>query len=257
MKTCFSTKQFNCGGLLWVALAACAAQSAAAEPAAAAPAKKVVIVTGEDGSYHHWRETAPVLAVLLAKERRLDVHLVMHLEFLAGPELAKYDVVVLHFKNFDPKVPGPEAQKNLDRFVRGGGGLVLVHFACGAFQEWPDFVKIAGRVWNPKLPPHDPYGKFRVEIADTEHPITRGMQAFETSDELYTCLAGDVPIRVLATARSKVDKKVYPMAFVLEPEKGRTFHCVLGHDVKAFAAPPVGDLLRRGTAWAARLEPAG
>ncbi|MGA2069098.1 MAG: ThuA domain-containing protein [Thermoguttaceae bacterium] len=237
---------------LLVLLPACPRPAIADQPAAA---KRVVIVTGEDGSYHNWRETAPVLKALLAKDPRLEVTLVEDPKFLAGPGLKKYDVAVLHFKNFDPKSPGPAAQRNLDEFVRGGGGLVLVHFACGAFQEWPEFVQLAGRVWNPKLRPHDPYGKFRVEIADQEHPITRGMTPFDTSDELYTCLEGGVPIHVLATAVSKVDRKTYPMAFVLEPGKGRTFHCVLGHDVRAFAAAGVGDLYRRGTAWAARLEP--
>jgi type 1 glutamine amidotransferase len=231
-------------------LTACPGLLAADPPAA----KRVVIVTGEDGSYHNWRATAPALKALLAKEPRLDVSLVEDVKFLAAPELRKYDAVVLHFKNFDPKVPGPAAQRNLDEYVRGGGGLVLVHFACGAFQEWPEFVQIAGRVWNPKLRPHDPHGKFRVDIADAEHPITRGMKPFETTDELYVCLDGAVPIRVLATAVSKVDKKVYPMAFVLEPGKGRTFHCVLGHDVGAFAAAGVGELYRRGTAWAARVQ---
>ena len=62
---------------------------------------------------------------------------------------------------------------------------------------------------------------------------------------------GERPINVLATARSKVDKKIYPMAFVFEHGKGRVFHCLLGHDVKAFRKPGVLELFRRGTAWAA------
>ena len=32
-----------------------------------------------------------------------------------------------------------------------GKGLVLVHFACGAFQEWPEFVELAGRVFHSVL----------------------------------------------------------------------------------------------------------
>ena len=37
--------------------------------------------------------------------------------------------------------------------------------------------------------------------------------------------------------------------------KGRVFHCVLGHDVKALAPDAVGELFRRGTAWTAGLTP--
>ena len=227
----------------------------AAEAALAAKAKKALIVTGEDIGAHRWRETAPAVKELLAKDARLEVTVVTDLKFLCSPELKQYDVVVLHFKNADAKTPGPAAHKNLAEYVRGGGGLVLLHFACGAFQEWPEFVQIAGRVWDPKLRGHDPYGKFQVDIADPDHPIVKGLKPFETQDELYTCLDGQPPIKLLATAVSKVDQKTYPMAFVFECGKGRVFHCVLGHDLKAFAAPEVGELLRRGTSWAAVLPP--
>ena len=48
-----------------------------------------------------------------------------------------------------------------------------------------------------------------------------------------------------------MDKKVYPMVFVLNYGKGRVFHTVLGHDARAYASPGVGELLRRACAWAA------
>ena len=80
-----------------------------------------------------------------------------------------------------------------------------------------------------------------------------GMQPFETEDELYTCLSGDRPVDVLATARSKVDGKVYPMAFVLRYGKGRVFHNALGHDVRAITNTGAAELFRRGCAWAAGL----
>jgi type 1 glutamine amidotransferase len=43
------------------------------------------------------------------------------------------------------------------------------------------------------------------------------------------------------------------MAFVLDYGKGRVFQTVLGHDTRAYASPGVGQLLRRGCAWVARL----
>jgi type 1 glutamine amidotransferase len=61
-------------------------------------------------------------------------------------------------------------------------------------------------------------------------------------------------VDVLATARSKVDGKDYPMAFAFQCGKGRVFHCVLGHDVQALSNPSVAELFRRGTAWAAGLS---
>jgi len=216
---------------------------------------RVLVVTGQDHPAHNWRQTAPVLKDLLEKDPRLQVRVVEEPKFLASPQLADYDVVVLHFMDWKQPDPGEKARENLRRLIDGGKGMVVVHFACGAFQEWPEFRNLAGRAWNPKLRGHDPRGKFRVEITDTRHPITQGMESFETEDELYTCLAGDRPITLLATAKSKVDGKDYPMAFVFQYGKGRVFHCPLGHDVKAFSAPAVGELFRRGCAWSAGLPP--
>ncbi|MEI7899670.1 MAG: ThuA domain-containing protein, partial [bacterium] len=225
----------------------------------AGAAKKVLIVTGLEYPGHPWRLTAPALAAILAQDKRLEVSLTEEPPTLAQPTLDGYDVIVLNYQNHE--VPAPEgALANLKRAVEGGKGLVLVHFACGAFTDWPtktvaaDFGVIAGRVWNPKLRGHDPFGPFKVRIADAAHPVTKGLADFDTVDELYTCLDGSAPIQVLATAVSTVDKKEYPMAFVLTPGKGRAFHCVLGHDVKALGGT-AGALYLRGTAWAAGLEP--
>ena len=230
--------------------------SGLAQAQPAGNSKRILIVTGEDYPGHKWRQTTPVLKSLYAPDPRFHVEVVQDLSKLPSLNLQAYDAVVMHFKNYDPNVPGRKGFDNLARFVKQGGGLVLVHFACGAFQEFKDdFTQLAGRAWNPKLRGHDPHGEFTVNITDRKHPITAGLKDFAITDELYTCLDGKVPIKVLADATSKVDGKVYPMAFVLNYGKGRVFHCVLGHDVKALSNAGAGRLFRRGTAWTARLKP--
>jgi uncharacterized protein len=221
-------------------------------------AKKVLLVTGLEYPSHPWQETAPALANFLKADNRLEISYIEDPRILAQPELANYDVIVLNYQNHN--VPAPEgAIDNLSKVIKGGKGLVLVHFACGAFIDWetktvdPKFAEIAGRVWNPELRGHDPRGKFRVKYTSLAHPVTSGLSDFDTDDELYTCLDGTAPIEVLATAKSIVDQKDYPMAFVLQPGSGRTFHCVLGHDLKALNEP-TGELYLRGTLWAAGLK---
>jgi uncharacterized protein len=240
--------------LLLAVLSLCCIVSVALPLSAAdppTPPAKALILTGQEYPGHPWKETAPLLAKFLAADPRLVTSVNTDPKFLASPKLHDYDVIVLNYMNWQAPDPGEEARANLKKFVEGGKGLVLVHFACGAFQGWPEFQTIAGRVWDPKLRGHDPHGKFTVEIAPKDHPITRGMKPFETVDELYTCLTGDKEIDILATAKSKVDQKNYPMAFVNRYGKGRVFHCVLGHDAKALSGDGVQDLYRRGTAWAA------
>ena len=132
---------------------ASAAAGAAETGASRIPKSKarVLLVTGVDYPGHPWRETAPVLATMLRQDKRLDVAVIEDPHLLDSAALRAYDAVVLHFMNWEVPAPGEQARENLRRFVDQGGGLSLAHFACGAWQDWPEFKNLAGRVWDPKL----------------------------------------------------------------------------------------------------------
>lgn len=215
---------------------------------------RALIVTGNDYPGHVWKETTPAVRKLLEQDPRFVVRVIEDPEFLASPALEHYDVVLLHYMNWESPDPSAAAAESLKRFVENGKGLVLLHFACGAWSEWPEFRNLAGRVWD-KVNTHDPRGPFRVDVITQDHPITHDLDSFEADDELYTGLTGERPITVLATARAKTTGKDHPMAFVFDYGKGRVFHTPLGHDVKAFLMPGTSELIRRGTAWAAGRSP--
>ena len=147
-----------------------------------------------------WRHTAPVLAGLLQQDPRLHVRVVQDPAILADPSIHQYDALVLHFVNWEVPSPGKAARENFKKYLTGGKGVVMIHFACGAWQDWPEFRDLVARVWDPKLRPHDPRGPFAVTI--TSSPIVAGLKSFEANDELYTCVAGERPIEVLAEARA-------------------------------------------------------
>jgi type 1 glutamine amidotransferase len=240
-------------------LAAFIAMATVVSLLSAEPAKhRLLLVTGED-AYHDWRATTPVLRAVLQKDPRLAVEVLSDLSRLRLKKLSEFAVVVLHFKNASAERPGREAFDNLRHFVQEGGGLVVVHFGCGAFEEFrEEYDKIIGRVWfGPHSPPgrsqHDPRGPFFVRI-EPEHPISEGLSDFTTDDELYTCLMGEAPIDVVASAVSRTDGKTYPMAFTHTFGKGRVFVCTLGHDVRALEPTEVGELFRRGAVWAAGIR---
>lgn len=220
---------------------------------------RILLVTGHDGPWHDWKATAPVVKELLEQDGRIRVDVLEKPHELGTADLSGYRAVVLHFSAGvlkDPawKDPGEDAQRGLKGFVERGGGLGVLHFACFAFRDWPGYADLAGRVWDRRRG-HDPRGPFKVEIADPDHEVTRGLDAFMADDELYTCLSGERPVRTLAHARSVVNGETHPMAFVFDAGKGRVFHSPLGHDVKAFRMPGTSALLRRGVAWAAGLPP--
>jgi len=226
-------------------------------PLSAADKASILLVTGVDYPAHLWRETAPTLKRILEADPRLEVRIVEDPHFLDSAALTHYAAVLLHFQNWEVAGPGTAARENLRRYVENGGGLMSVHFACGAWHgEWPEFQNLVGRVWHgsgPGKPQHDARGTFKVHIVDQSHPVTKGLSDFETDDELYTCLTGDAPIHVLAEATSKVDKQEHPMAFVREYGQGRVFLTTLGHDVRAFTNSSVPRLLQQGCAWTAKL----
>ena len=230
---------------LMVALTALLAVQVAAEDTI-----RTLIVTGCDYPGHKWRETTPVVRSALEQDERFEVFVSEDPAILATGVHERYDVTILHYCNWEQPMPPQEVLDGLAASVKSGMGLVALHFACGAFLEWPEYEKIIGRVWDQEKT-HDPYGPFTVEIADKNHPIIRGMQKFDTTDELYFCLKGKPDIHVLLTARSKITKQDEPMGFTLRYGKGRVFHTPLGHDVKAFSPPQVQELLRRACEWTA------
>ena len=227
--------------------------TAKAEDSAVQPIRVLLVADHTPGNYQMRGITK--LRDIVRQDRRFHVVLVEDAEVLGTDLLFDYDVVLLAFKNRLIPKRNAAMQANLEKFVMEGGGLFVYHFACGAFEDWAGYEKLAGRVWNPQLPPHDPYRRFTVRIVDETHPVTRGLSNFETYDELYTCLrASEVPIHVLAEAVSIVDGKTYPMAFVLEPGRGRTFHTTLGHDERALSSPEFQTLIRQALVWCAKRD---
>lgn len=226
---------------------------------------KAAIVTGHQYPGHHWRETSVALEDALRVDPRMEVTSIPDPEFLAKPELRDYDVILFNYCNWEqPQGISADAQAGFVRYLREGGGLVLVHFSNGAFHfslpkagesDWPEYRNICRRVWNHQgKSGHDAYGRFTVNISDGDHPITRGMQPFETIDELYFRQEGDQPIHVIATARSQVTGQDEPMAFVYEYGQGRVLQTVLGHAAESLQTAGARELVRRGAVWAASRE---
>ena len=227
---------------------------------------QVLILTGHDGPFHNWRETSQVLKHVIERDSRLKCRIVTDPEFLAREDLLAYDLIVQNYVNWERPAISEAARKNLLRYLEAGRGLAVIHFANGAFHpsmpnakvgesDWPEYRKIVRRVWDHGngLSGHDKYGPFKVEIAG-KHPITEGMQSFETVDELYYRQQGTEPAEVLVTAKSKDTGKDEPLAWAYEYGKARVFQTVLGHAAESIRGDGPATLIRRGCTWAAGRE---
>lgn len=229
------------------------------------PAVKVLIITGDHG--HDWRKTTPFLKDLLTKAGHKVEVTEKPGEDLTVNNLAKYDVLLLNYRN-TPKggkenpasIWSDENKKAFTEAVKGGKGLVVYHHASAAFvgdSEFErEFEKIIAGGWR-KQGFHGKMHVFTVTVRK-EHPVTEGITEFKHGrDELYQNSKITPGSTVLVTAYSEKSKdpkntgEHEPMVWVAMYGKGRVYHNALGHDVEAMQSEGFKTLMIRGVEWAA------
>jgi type 1 glutamine amidotransferase len=230
------------------ALSFCIAADATSKPTPI----RALLITGDDVSVHPWREISETTRSILVDSKKFDVKVCEDPLILESETALKaYDVIVFTIFSRSIKMLPGQAQENLLNFVKGGKGFFVQHLATASFAKWDEFGKLCGRRWVMGTSGHGPRGVFEAKVVNKEHPITAGMNNFETDDELYAKLQGTGKINVLVEADSDWSKKTEPLIFTLNYGKGRTVHNAFGHDRKALMTPSVQKIIARGVEYAA------
>ncbi|MFV1964895.1 MAG: ThuA domain-containing protein [Pirellulaceae bacterium] len=178
---------------------------------------------------------------------------------LLGPDLAKTCDVVVFYDMWN-KGFTDEQKAAFVQLLEKGIGVVAMHHTLAAHGNWPEYQSIIGgryhtreRVVDGKKLPKSTFSHgetLSVTIADTEHPITRGMKDFAIHDETYFNYDTDPRARVLLTTdHPKNDPE---LAWVREYGRSRVFYLMLGHDHDAYENPNFRLLVARGIRWAAK-----
>ena len=139
--------------------------------------------------------------------------------------------------------------RDIDAYLKRGGGLVYIHWAVDGQQGGRDFANRIGLAALGLV-------GFRhgeetlVFNRETNHPIIRNFDRLTLVDETYWKMAGSLATnRVLATAVE--DGAPQPQMWAQESGKGRVFVSIPGHFSWTFDDPLFRVLLLRGIAWAA------
>jgi uncharacterized protein len=192
---------------------------------------KVLLLSGGQRQHHGYRDQAFYLASTLEDTGRYEVTIVEDAAILETPALNKYDLVIMSADRRDPEFKLSAGQQEaLLNYVRSGHGYVSIHGADNAPADWlPEMRTMLGGIFSHFGQPDGKVrkGTYTVKIADTSHPITRGLSDFELKDELYYQIQMQPNVEPLATVA--FEGKDWPVAWTRTYGQGRVFHTPLGH----------------------------
>ncbi len=252
--------------------------------AVAADPIRVLIVDGQNN--HNWKATTPILKDFLTKSGRFTVDVVTSPPGKSPKEAwdafrPKFSDYATVLSNYNGDLWPEPVQRDLEAYVSGGGGLVIVHAANNAFPEWAEFNKMIGLGWrgagygnrvtvaaDGKVVEtakgegpgagHGSQHDFSVVVRDREHPVMKGIPAewMHVKDELYHGQRGPAAsMNILATAFSAKQTggtdAHEPMVWWIPYGKGKVFTTVLGHAEYSMKCIGFQTIVNRGTEWTA------
>jgi type 1 glutamine amidotransferase len=237
-----------------------------------AQTKKPIRVLIVDGfSNHDWKQTTAVTKWILEKSGRFKVDVstipVDSIEQTAWkPVFKKYAVVIQNTNNIqNPRLRWPsKAERELERYVKEGGGLYILHSGNNAFPHWQEYDKMIGLGWRPnsmgyaleidsnknivRYPPgtgrntgHGNRFNAIIQILN-RHPINKNYpDQWQTANtEVYNFPRGIAEnLTVLSYAYdSSSTHKMWPVEWVVTYGKGRVYNSSMGHLWKGETYPP-------------------
>lgn len=251
---------------------------------------RVLIVDGFGN--HDWEATTRAISSILGRDNAFEVEVstVPDKQDASwrrwNPGFAGYDAVIQNTNDISRQGAWPEpAKRSLERYVSGGGGLLIFHSANNAFPDWPEYNQMIGLGWRkrdfgPAVVVEDggpvrvpagqggntSHGK-RVDVLITrlgDHPIHQGLprQWMAADLEVYRYARGPAEnLAVLSYAKEAETGLNFPIEWVVAYGQGRVYASTFGHYWHTQAQAPPGircrgfrALLPRAVRWLADAE---
>ena len=176
-------------------------------------------------------------------------------DFITDPARSPGAYEVLLFYNMHLRTPAEEDGKfeaamkeTLEGLGDGDQGIFLLHHALVAFPDWSLWRELSGMPQRGNAP----YAfdqTVRIDVADTEHPITATLEPWDIVDETYTRDDADEDSHILLTTDHPQSMKT--IAWTRTFGKARVFCYQNGEDNQAYSNPGFRTVVGRGIQWLA------
>lgn len=239
------------------------------------PRINCVLICG--GVWHDMDFARLELLKLLSEDPRVRTRVFENFEDIAA--LAAADILITYTCDVTPSLAAQEALKD---WLRKGGRWYALHGTNSLLRllengKWdaPRWAPLFMDLLGSQFISHPPIAPYRVTVADPDHPLVKGIEPFETTDELYHLEKhGDLHVLLEAECNERgtgfVEAKgapgVHPVFYIKSCGAGAVLYLTLGHcrghydlqpmvdwwpsvDRCAWDLPVFYDLLRRGLGW--------
>ena len=167
---------------------------------------------------------------------------------------SSYDVLV--FYHMWQKITDDEA-KNVSATIREGKPLVVLHHSICAFDDWPEYINLIGGKYfhKPTVVNGKEYApcrykngvNFRVRVVDQKHPVTKGIQDFDVSEEAYFGFYVAPEATPLLTTKEPNSAPV--IGWTKKYGKAQVVTIQSGHDIPTWENPSYRKLLKQSVEW--------
>jgi type 1 glutamine amidotransferase len=140
-------------------------------------------------------------------------------------------------------------QKAIWDFVNNGGNYLALHNSHGIYPPGGLYYKLFGGDYGG----HPPPATFTVRVENKDHPVTQGVEDFETFDEQHLSKYYLDREHLLLRNISRGNKQA-PAGWWREVGNGRFVYLAPGHTPEALGHPMMQRLVRNSIRWLTRLD---